>query len=771
MRVPPWQRAAVTTLVVVAAVAAVALGLAKVRIDTGTDSFVPRGDDSYDQLLDRDRQFGSDPVVVIVKGTTQRGLVLDSEQLTRLVGLEGELSRLDDVAVVYGPGTVLNQTATSVRNVLAQISGNRDALENTARAQAEAEGQGPAAVEATVDRAVAAFDRRYGALLGQALPMGLPTLRNEKFISSVLLARDGDPRPEWRFLLPTAKSATLLVRPRDGLDQEDAATLVSRVRDVVDASGLEIEPPIITGVPVLTSAVSETAGTEAPRVGLLALLGVGLTFVLLPWSRRRRDRLRPLIPAALGTATTVAAFGWADRPLSLGVVAFLPIVLGIGSDFPLYLSQPTERRRVLVAALGAALAFATLGISELPFVREFGLALAVGVGATVAWAMVFRARLPEVEPARAAPAEEARAVVVLGSPTSRLSVAVIGVVVALAGWALLPGLAVESSPQQLADGLPQLADVDRAEEALGFSGEISIVVRGANVLSPEVLDWSTRAETAIVTEQGDDLRPLLTMGRLLEFLGEGATADQVTAGASLLPPYLLNAVVTGDGGAASSTYGVELDDLADQADLIDEVRSVLPPAPAGYTVDVVGLPVVAASGLEAISASRYLIGLSALVAAMIVVGLGLRSWRLALKVGLVSLLASGWVYLGIGLAGADLSPLTLAVGALITVTACEFTVMLDGARRDGRGWLQRSVGVAATAGTIGYLCLAASDLAVLRSFGLVLAAGVASSYVAARAVTWLIPASASDGGALGPAALTPDPVADQRPAKTEEFAR
>ncbi|HWU31764.1 MAG TPA: hypothetical protein VN108_02755, partial [Marmoricola sp.] len=47
---------------------------------------------------------------------------------------------------------------------------------------------------------------------------------------------------------------------------------------------------------------------------------------------------------------------------------------------------------------------------------------------------------------------------------------------------------------------------------------------------------------------------------------------------------------------------------------------------------------------------------------------------------------------------------------------------------------RRSVGIEATAGTIGYGVLAISGLAVLRDFGITLSFGVLSSYLAARAV-------------------------------------
>jgi predicted RND superfamily exporter protein len=748
-RAHPAVRHTAVAAVVLVVLALLGFGVSRVRVDTGIGSFVPRGDASYGALERRDVDFGADPVVVLLRGTSQDGLLADADQLTRLVGLEGALSRLPDVAVVYGPGTVLNQTAGAIRDVLVQMAGARDALQNTVRAGSRAQGKTRAEVEADVRRALAGFDARYGSLVATAMPMGLPSLRNRKFVASVLFDADGNPRPEWRFLAPTAKSATLLVRPRAGLDQAGTERLVERVRRTVRAAGLQTAPPVVTGLPVLSSAVARRAGHEAPRLGALALAGVGLVLFLVPWSRRRRDRLRPLLAVALGTVSTLAVFGLLGRPLSLGVVAFLPIVLGIGSDFPIYLSQPARRRPVLTAAAGAILAFASLGLSQLPFVREFGLALALAVAATVGWALVLRVRWTEVEPVAFGPA------VVPGTTAPRSSSALLkaavvaAVLAAVAGWVLLPGNRIESRPDQLASGLPELTDVAKAESTLGFSGELSIVVRGPQVLTPDLLRWSTQAESAIVSRHGDELRPLLTMSRLLQFLGDDPNAEQVSAGASLLPPYLLDAVVSGGDKVTSSTYGVALDDVAAQRRLIDDIRRELPAPPPGYQVDVVGLPVVAASGLTAMSMSRYLIGLGGLVAAVLVVLVGLRSRRVAVMVAASALLSAGWVYLALRLATGVLNPLTLAAGALITVTACEFTVMLHGSGQTR--WLRRSVATSAAAGTVGYLCLALSDLAVLRSFGIVLAAGVVSSYAAARLVVAL-------AGSRPPAAATSAPA-------------
>lgn len=754
-----------SALTALAVAGLVALGLARLSIDTGISSFVPRGDESYDQLEQRDEDFGGEPIVVLLKGTTPNGLLIDTTQLPRLVGLEGELSRLPDVAVVYGPGTVLNQTAKSVRDVVLQISGARDRTENTARAQGRADGLAGAELNGYIQRQVAGFDRRYGALIASAMPMGLPSLSNPKFVASVLFDETGEPRTEWKFLAPTAKSATLLVRPREGLDQAGTQRLVDRVRSTVREAGLETEDPVITGVPVLTSAVASSATGEAPRLGLIALVAVGLVLLLVPWTARRRDRLRPLVAVGLGTTTTLAVFGLLGRPVSLGVVAFLPIMLGIGSDFPIYLARQARRRVVLTAATGATLAFASLALSPLPFVREFGLALALGLVATVGWAVA----LGRMTRSGQVGVDGAAAVVVTARERSRVSRRVVTVVAGAAvlaaglGWSVLPSLDVSSQPAELAGGLPEVADVERAEKSLGFTSEVTLVLRSDDVLTPETLRWASDVEAQLLREHGDVLRPLLTLNRLLEFLGKDPTAEQVVAGAQLLPAYLVEAVVGDDGRVGAMTFGLRLDDVAEQRELIEQIRAELPPPPDGVDAQWVGLPVVAASGLDAVSASRWTIGLGGLLVAALVVGAGLRAWRTGVLVAATALIASGWVHLAVFLADADVNPLTLAVAALITVTACEFTVMLTEDRAHARK-LGLAVTVAASAASLGYLILVTSELAVLQSFGWVLTFGVASSCAAA----WLVTSVASTFGFARPAACSPDhPAAPTRSTKRE----
>lgn len=722
-------------VVAVLALVAVGLGLTKVQIDSGTDAFLPADDPVVSALEQKAQSFGGDPIIVLLQSPKPRQL-LDGDELRRLVRLEGQLSRLDDVAAVYGPGTVLNQTAGTAQNLLAQISGRRDGLRNQTVADALKKGASRKEAEAKAAAAVATFDQRYGSLLVQGLPAGLPTLNNQQFVNTVMYGQNLAPRPEWRFVLPRSDMVSVLVRPGEGLDQDAGARLVASVKSTVKGSGLTLKRTTVTGVPVVAAALTERARSELPLLGGISVGLVGLVFVVSPWSRRRRSRIRPLVSALVGTAATLAGFGWLDVPVSIGVVAFLPILLGIGSDFPLYLSLGRRDRRVLVATLAAAVGFASLAISPLPFVRELGIALAVGIVVTAGVALALRWFLGPVEPAeRDAVTPPPRAAL---STRWRAVIGLVAVAAAAAGWAILPGLTVQAQPEQLAKGLAEVKQAEYAEGILGTTGEVNVVVTGKDVASADVLTWSRKTEAKIVVADGDRVHPVISLADLFRFLGDDPQQSEVDAALGLLPKYLTTSVLRSDHTVGVIVLGVEFDDIGQLGKQIAAIRKAAADPPAGTKVDVVGLPVAAVRGLDLVSQNRIWMNLLGIGLAGLVVLVGLRSPRDAARTVATVLLATGWVALLAAATTGSLNPLTVAVGSLTTATGVEFAIMLSA--QHGVPAVRRShVLTAAAAGTVGYLVLGASQVNMLRDFGLLLAAGVALSFLAALVVTEITP--------------------------------
>jgi hypothetical protein len=751
LRLPPpgpaRRTAALTSLVMVVLAVAALGGLLRLNTDTSAESFLPAGDPTLRTMQDAARSFGGDPVIVLLESAKPHQL-LDADSLPRLLALEGRLSQTPDVAAVYGPATVLNQVARSAKDLMATLAGGRDAARIQAESEASAAGRPPAEAKAAGDAAVGQFDQRYASLLVKALPAGLPTLRNPGFVDTVIFGGGPDPQPQWQFVVPSATAVAVLVRPREDLDQAGTERLVDTVRAQVQGSGLTPQRVTVSGAPAVAAALGAQVRREILLLGGLALALIVLCYLLVPWHGRTRYRLVPVAATLCATALVLAGFGWLGRPVSLGVVAFLPILIGIGSDFPAYLVQRAQRRRILVAALASAAGFASLAVSPLPFVRDLGLALAAGVLLAVAVALGFRRFLlsdlsdPTADPPAASDrsAEQSRPVPAGRRPVLQRVVA-LAAMVALAGsgWAALSQLHVEARPERLAAGLPAVTDIEHAEEVIATSGEVQVLLSGPNVLTPEAFGWLRRAEQTIVVKEGDALRPIISLPDLLRFLGPSPSQEQIDAAMRLLPSYLTGSVVRYDGQRSVLSLGVKLQGLDEQRRLLDELNALLPAPPSGYRVEIGGLPVAAVRAYALISGDSYLTNLLGIVAAGLVLLIGLPRRVDAARAVLAALLATGWGLAGIWLLGASLTPLTVALGSLTTVTACEFTVLLTDRSPRAARRLGRTVAVAALAAALGYLALTASGLAVIREFGLLLAFSVALSFLAAHAVVRLWP--------------------------------
>lgn len=726
------QLVALGTVLVVAIVAIA--GLARLKTDTAVASFLPAGDPVLQSTQEAARAFGGDPIIVLAESQQPRALLAE-DQLPRLLKLESELSKLPDVAVVYGPGTVLNQIAGAAQDLMAVISLHRDQLQQNARTAAEAQHASPEQVDQAVKDATRDYDIRYGSLLVQGLPGGLPTLHNPDFINAIVFDQAGTPRAEWRFVIPRPNALAVLVRPRENLDQAGTERLVESVRGVVAKAGLNTSRLTVSGSPSVVAGLGAAVETELPLLGAIALVLVAGCYVMLPWTRRRRRRWLPVVVTLSSTLLTLSVFGLSGRPVSLGVIAFLPIVIGIGSDFPAYLIHGgAPGRRVVVTALASALGFAALALSPLPFVRDLGLAIAIGVLMAVAVAFALRSFLPPETEVAEQPVAPARQQL---PRSGRIGIVIAGALVAALGWIALPHVEIDAQPEKLAAGLPAVEDVQHAESVLGSSGEVDIVLRGKDVATPQALAWMRTAQEAVLAPYGDKLRPIVSMPSLLAFLGDSPTQDQLDAALALLPHYLYTSVLSNDQTQAQISLGLSLQDLGQQSALLDSVRRVLPPTPPGMTADLVGLPVAAARGFDLVSQGRYLTNLAGIVAAGLVLLVGLSWRRVAGMAVLAAVLATGWGLAGTWLLGVPLSPLSVALGSLTTATACEFTVLLSYARRRGSGTLGRTVSVAALAALLGYLALTASQLSVIRDFGLLLAFSVGLSLLAAQLVVHL----------------------------------
>jgi hypothetical protein len=733
-------RGVIAGLAVVLVVAFLVGGLARSRVQTGIDSFLPSSDPTVAELNQVGQLFGGDPIVVLLESAQPR--VLTGEQdIIPLVQLEGQLANLQDVATVYGPGTLLNQIAGQAQDLLAELIGRRDGDASRAEVEALRAGKSQAEAAAAKAQSLLQFDQRYGTLIVRGLPAGLPTLRNQAFVNTVVY-NQGGPRPQWRFVVPSEHAAAILIRPREGADAASVQRLVESVRATVATTKLPGVTVTVSGVPAVVAALSAQVKREGPLLGGVALLAVGLCFWLVPWTRRSR-RLVPLVTTLAAIGMTLALFGWLHRPLSIGVVAFLSVVLGIGCYYPTYFAVRARVRTVLTVACATAASLGTLVLSPLPLVRDLGMTLSIGVLLAAVLGIIARrlvyggpadgsadsdaADVEAAAPGRRVPLREAVTVAVRTRVLARrgpAAVFLVALVVAGLGWSVLPRLGLQTNVEQFAAGLPALTDAQHVEDVIGSSGELDVVLTGKDMTTPEAVDWMVRAEQIIVTKYGDRAHRVISLPMLFTFLGDSPSPGQINAAMRLLPQYLTGAVVSLDRGTSVMIYGVRISDLAGTEALRTDLLRSLPPPPLGYQVKLAGLPIVAARGQELVSADRLQANLLGVLAAGLVLAIGLRRRWDALRAVVSALLATGAGLFLLWLSGTPLSPITVALGSLTAAVGCEFTVLLSEASRRRNPALRRAVLLVTATSVVGYAVLMISGIAVVREFGLLLAGAV-----------------------------------------------
>ena len=436
---------------------------------------------------------------------------------------------------------------------------------------------------------------------------------------------------------------------------------------------------------------------------------------------------------------------------------------------------------IATAGLSTAVGFLVLLLSPVPMVRGFGALLVVGIFVALGCALTagfaalvrFSEPRPGVPPmlprlrataagwweaiATSAPGQRLRdAGATLGRWGRRgISVALerprrvlmIGLAIAVLGWVADTQTEVISDVRELVpQDLQALQDVNVLQEATGVSGEIDVTLSGEDLTDPRVIQWMTEFQSGVLQAHGytvgstcaqdndpPELCPALSLPDLFRS-GTPASEESVRALLDAVPPYFSQAVISSDRTTATLAFGIRLMPLDRQKDVIDDIESRLDP-PEGVDAAVVGLPVLAADANDSLAdpLRRFL----TLVAGLFLVFLVLRIIRRSTREATIPLipiaLATGWSALVLFLLRIPLNPMSAVLGALVIAISTEFSVLLSARYREERaGGAEPEEAIEATYAStgsavlasgvtaiMGFAALIASDIRMLRDFGVV----------------------------------------------------
>ncbi|MFL5883795.1 MAG: efflux RND transporter permease subunit [Thermoleophilaceae bacterium] len=322
----------------------------------------------------------------------------------------------------------------------------------------------------------------------------------------------------------------------------------------------------------------------------------------------------------------------------------------------------------------------------------------------------------------------------------------VGFAVAALGWVADTQTSVVSDVRQLVpQNLQALRDVNTLQTTTGVSGEIDVLVRGKDLTSPSVINWMTSFQQEVLQAHGyksgdtcltSNSPPELCPAFSLTDLFKSSTGQPVDAKALLaaVPPYFSQAVISQNRTIANLAFGLRFMPLDEQERVIDDIRSRLHP-PAGVKAQLAGVPVMAAdANAKLASWWRRVVFLVAALAAVFLVLMAIRRRFEQAAVPLIPILfATGWSALVLFLVRIPLNPMSATLGALVIAISTEFGVLLSARyrqERDAGAGARRAIDIAyrstgaaviasGTTAIAGFAALAASNIRMLRDFGIV----------------------------------------------------
>jgi uncharacterized protein len=449
------------------------------------------------------------------------------------------------------------------------------------------------------------------------------------------------------------------------------------------------------------------------------------------------------------------------------------------------------------ACLATIAGFAAFALSPSPLVRSFGLLLVMGVALAFVVALtgglaalgLSAWRGPHGGDAAPPPGRRrfqgtaarlqsvgvAAIAMAIASPRRVLSA---GLLLAVCGWVASAGTGVETDIRDLAPpNLSALKDLNDLEKETGISGDVNVTIKADDPTSPAVISWAEGFQQRVLARHGfsgsnpscadAQICPALS---LTDFFGGASAAASSSATApgsatqgvgdvhalvQALPCFISQIVIshrgecnpsagsTPIGDTADIAFGIRVQPLSDQQKLIDDIRAQInppdgPSPPPGTSVQLAGLPVLAAEANTDLSSSRWWLPLVGLLAVGIVLTLIYRSVRRAVVPLIPVLMATGWSGLVVAALGISLNPMSATLGALVIAIATEFSVILSARyateRRAGqsvgealrRTYLRTGAAVLASGITAiaGFAVLAIAGLPLLDDIGLISVAPV-----------------------------------------------
>ncbi|NLG85479.1 MAG: RND family transporter [Firmicutes bacterium] len=592
-----------------------------------------------------------------------------------------------------------------------------------------------------------------------------------------------DPWYVGRLVAKDGRTTIIMVNLANAATLEEALHTLERVRSYVNRTKGDLTARF-AGSLVMDEQIDRALGKDVGFLLPLVLLAIGI--VLFLSFRTIRGVVLPLVTVGISIVWTLGIMALLHRPLSL-VSNIVPVLLvGIGSAYGIHIvARFQEKIReglgreeavrstvagtgfgVWMAAITTVAGFASLALSKIRMIFDFGVFSALGVAVAFLVSITFipsllfllpPPRLSRREPEKGAVAPSGRTILsrtldlfargVTGRPALVLLLAGLLTVVSLVGWARL------TTTFEMADFLPPGSEHRQAEalvdKEFGGSAELEVLVEG-DLADPEVLLGIKRLQEKMVKLGAT--RPLSIVDLLARvnraFHGGDPAYEVLPDDPALLPQYLFLLTLTASPDELSqfmrfdqreACIAARISNMTSTAERTRLIAAIEKEAKAIFgrraRVRVTGMPVIELVMVDLIRQEQLQNIYSSLMTVFALVVLAFRSFAMGfgclLPIALTIVYSFGLMgWIGVALNAATTTMASLATGMGVDYSIHYYRRYLE-ERRAGRGRREALLVTAATTGeaivtnaasvAVGFAVLVFSGLPIFRSFGVLIA--------------------------------------------------
>lgn len=685
-------------------------GAQSLSMATGIKTFLSSDSRTYKDYMAFSEHFGGQPVVVMVAGDLTQLLAL--ENLKAMESIEERMAQNPDVISVIGPPLFIKQAA-----------------------------------------------RQH---------TGASTLPDDPqvLLDIVTDPETGQVRPQFQEVFPDEGHALVSVIIRGGAPYGGESEVTEQVLQAVAEAGFSDVEVIVSGWPVISGEIRDMMQSGLRQTMLIsALLMLAVLVLLFNVRGFFARRWLALAMVAIATIYTFGVMGVLGISITMMSMPVFAILIGLGVDYAIQFHNryDEEMRKgrtaaqalvnsitfmgpaVGIALIVVCLSLASLFISPLPMIRDFGVMLLLGLVICYLAALFLSLIIlhwrdsrsqtkanPTVPEPEKGPGWVEKGLRRLTPAVIKHPAIVLGIALALSigGWVADSHVGIEADEKKLiSQDIQAVKDYDRVETVVGSLSTTSIMVEAEDVTEPAILAWIWQLEQRVVSEYADRVAEARTrsVADLIRDENDGQLPQSAERAKQILdgiPRTSRVNLVADDYSAANLVIATKpLENFDEYKEFYAQLEKDIADPPPGARAALTGGPVVGIKVFDALTSGRAnmtLLGVGLILGALVLL------FRLNLLRALMAIVpisfVIGWSSGLMYVTGIKFTPLTATLGVLILGIGAEYTILLMMRYREERGRGEDPAQAMTTAvATIGRAVIA-SGCTTMAGFGALLTA-------------------------------------------------